>query len=526
MLPAAERGLRADPGAADRLLEALERTRARPRRARSWWTRRRGAALGLALSGRRAALAAPLFLHRRLASQSGGEETRAGRLGPVGGDAGPPRGARARSARWTPRSSSTPTRWTGRSALATRAGGSLRAAARDRPPRAALARRGARRRIVEFSRNRDRYMRKHHGRAAALAVRVLTAWTYALRALAALFLPGHDARRYAPHAYHSLFPGRGEGLREAAELQPGRAAAMKSHTVYRTFQTASGASSCASPRTFRRRSTSPGVEEGMVLVSAMHITAGVWVNDDEPGILEDALEWLDKLAPPTWQPPANEVARELLPDDGDYRHHRGGEDNGDAHFKNLLVHHQVVLPITDGPPRPRPLAAGLLRGVRRPPAEAAGDQGVGGVASQTELSRSDRLAAHLVRQLRLRPAPCGGPAAWPARRARRRPAPPSPRPNPPAPAPCRRPPCTSRTRCQSSPCSRVRSASEGDLLAVRRRPGMQLVERVADQVLRARAGSRRAGDLHRQAAQHQAAQQPLEQLRPGRRGRATTVLLA
>jgi thiamine phosphate synthase YjbQ (UPF0047 family) len=91
-----------------------------------------------------------------------------------------------------------------------------------------------------------------------------------------------------------------------------------------------------------------GVREGMVLVSAMHITAGVWVNDDEPGILEDTLEWLDKLAPPSWAPPANETARELGPDPGDYRHHRGGEDNGDAHLKNLLVHHQVILPITAG----------------------------------------------------------------------------------------------------------------------------------------------------------------------------------
>jgi thiamine phosphate synthase YjbQ (UPF0047 family) len=92
----------------------------------------------------------------------------------------------------------------------------------------------------------------------------------------------------------------------------------------------------------------PGVAEGMVLVSAMHITAGVWVNDDEPGILEDALEWLDKLAPPTWREAGTAVGRELLPDGGDYRHHRGGEDNGDAHFKNLLVHHQVVVPITAG----------------------------------------------------------------------------------------------------------------------------------------------------------------------------------
>jgi hypothetical protein len=76
---------------------------------------------------------------------------------------------------------------------------------------------GSRRRIVEFARNRDAYVRKHHGRAAALVVRVLTAWAYALRALAAVVLPGHSARRYARHAYHSLFPARGDGLREAAE---------------------------------------------------------------------------------------------------------------------------------------------------------------------------------------------------------------------------------------------------------------------------------------------------------------------
>ena len=74
----------------------------------------------------------------------------------------------------------------------------------------------------------------------------------------------------------------------------------------------------------------------------------VWVNDDEPGSQADALEWLDKLAPPSWKPASNRVAEELLPDGGDYRHHRGGEDNGDAHLKNLLVHQQAVLPITEG----------------------------------------------------------------------------------------------------------------------------------------------------------------------------------
>lgn len=75
-----------------------------------------------------------------------------------------------------------------------------------------------------------------------------------------------------------------------------------------------------------------GVKEGMVLVSAMHITAGVYVNDAESGLIRDIDEWLDKLAP---QGP-------------NYHHHRTGETNGDAHLKNLLIHHEVILPITDG----------------------------------------------------------------------------------------------------------------------------------------------------------------------------------
>jgi GT2 family glycosyltransferase len=73
------------------------------------------------------------------------------------------------------------------------------------------------RRIVELARGRDLYMRKHHPPAQALAVRWLTAWSYALRALAALALPGHDPRRYWRHVTATLMPGRGEGLREAAD---------------------------------------------------------------------------------------------------------------------------------------------------------------------------------------------------------------------------------------------------------------------------------------------------------------------
>jgi GT2 family glycosyltransferase len=72
------------------------------------------------------------------------------------------------------------------------------------------------RRIVELSRNRDRYMRKHHSPLAAGIVRVLTAWAYALRSLAAFVLPGHSPRRYWRHVTATLRPGRGEGLREAA----------------------------------------------------------------------------------------------------------------------------------------------------------------------------------------------------------------------------------------------------------------------------------------------------------------------
>jgi secondary thiamine-phosphate synthase enzyme len=75
-----------------------------------------------------------------------------------------------------------------------------------------------------------------------------------------------------------------------------------------------------------------GVAEGMVLVSAMHITAGVFVNDHEPGLWQDIWAWLEHLAP----------------EGPDYQHHRTGEDNGHAHLKSILVHHQVIVPITKG----------------------------------------------------------------------------------------------------------------------------------------------------------------------------------
>jgi secondary thiamine-phosphate synthase enzyme len=75
-----------------------------------------------------------------------------------------------------------------------------------------------------------------------------------------------------------------------------------------------------------------GIKEGMVLVSAMHITAGVYVNDAEDGLIEDIETWLEKLAPY----------------DPGYKHHATGETNADAHLKSMLVHHQVIVPVTHG----------------------------------------------------------------------------------------------------------------------------------------------------------------------------------
>ena len=75
-----------------------------------------------------------------------------------------------------------------------------------------------------------------------------------------------------------------------------------------------------------------GIQEGMILVSAMHITAGVYVNDAENGLIQDIDKWLEELAP----------FRD------DYKHHRTGETNGDSHLKNLLIGHEVIVPVTNG----------------------------------------------------------------------------------------------------------------------------------------------------------------------------------
>ena len=88
---------------------------------------------------------------------------------------------------------------------------------------------------------------------------------------------------------------------------------MNSHTVYRTFNTGQRREFVRITEDVAEAVSDAGISEGMALVCAMHITAAVWINDDEPGLQADVLEWLDKVAPPSWHEPDGEVASELLP---------------------------------------------------------------------------------------------------------------------------------------------------------------------------------------------------------------------
>ncbi len=108
---------------------------------------------------------------------------------------------------------------------------------------------------------------------------------------------------------------------------------MKSHTEYLWFNTKNRRQLVNITPDVAKCIEASGVQEGFCLVSAMHITSGIWVNDEEDGLKQDLMDWLERLAP---------VA--------DYRHHRTGEDNGDAHLKRTLMHHQVTVPVTGGKP--------------------------------------------------------------------------------------------------------------------------------------------------------------------------------
>ena len=107
---------------------------------------------------------------------------------------------------------------------------------------------------------------------------------------------------------------------------------MKFHTEYLWFQTKKHREYINMTHQVEEALRKSGIREGMILVSAMHITAGIYVNDAESGLIHDIDEWLEGLAPYR----------------ADYRHHQTGETNGDAHLKSLLVHHQVIIPVTEG----------------------------------------------------------------------------------------------------------------------------------------------------------------------------------
>ena len=107
---------------------------------------------------------------------------------------------------------------------------------------------------------------------------------------------------------------------------------MKFHTEYLTFNTKKHREYVHITPQVEAAVKKSGVREGMALVSAMHITAGVYVNDDESGLIKDIDRWLEGLAPFRQE----------------YEHHHTGEDNGDSHLKALLIHHQVILPVTAG----------------------------------------------------------------------------------------------------------------------------------------------------------------------------------
>ena len=107
---------------------------------------------------------------------------------------------------------------------------------------------------------------------------------------------------------------------------------MNFHTEYLTFHTKKQRDYIHITPQVETVLQKSGMRDGMVLVSAMHITAAIYVNDNEQGLIADIDQWLEGLAP------FNQ----------NYRHHQTGEDNGDSHLKALLIHHQVLLPVTSG----------------------------------------------------------------------------------------------------------------------------------------------------------------------------------
>jgi len=109
---------------------------------------------------------------------------------------------------------------------------------------------------------------------------------------------------------------------------------MKSHREYLWFNTPNRRDYINITPAVEQELKNSGISEGLCLVNAMHITASVYINDDEPGLLQDYDEWLETLAP------HEPISR--------YRHNRTGEDNGDAHHKRQIMGREVVVAVTDG----------------------------------------------------------------------------------------------------------------------------------------------------------------------------------
>lgn len=107
---------------------------------------------------------------------------------------------------------------------------------------------------------------------------------------------------------------------------------MKFHTKYLWFNTSKHREYINITDEVEQALKESQIKEGMILVSAMHITAGIYINDAESGLISDIDKWVDEIAP----------------FDAGYNHHRTGETNGDSHLKSLLIGHEVIVPVTNG----------------------------------------------------------------------------------------------------------------------------------------------------------------------------------
>jgi secondary thiamine-phosphate synthase enzyme len=114
---------------------------------------------------------------------------------------------------------------------------------------------------------------------------------------------------------------------------------MRSHTEYRTFNTKKQQEIIHITPWVEDEVAKSGIQEGFCLVSAMHITASVFINDNESGLHQDIYDWLEGAVAPWASHPAR---------GDDYLHNRTGEDNGAAHLRNLTIGHEVIIPVTDG----------------------------------------------------------------------------------------------------------------------------------------------------------------------------------